>query len=82
MSTSRCGRPASSPRCRARGIRWVFISNADNLGATCDPDLAAWVMTNEVPYLAEVCERTPTTARAGTSRSASRTGASCCATAR
>ena len=50
---------------RARGIRWAFISNADNLGATCDPDLAAWVMTNEVPYLAEVCERTPNDRKGG-----------------
>ncbi len=43
---------------RARGIRWIFLSNADNLGATCDPDIAAWIMTHEVPYVAEVCERT------------------------
>jgi UTP--glucose-1-phosphate uridylyltransferase len=43
---------------RERGIRRVFLSNADNLGATCDPDIAAWMSEHEVPYLAEVCRRT------------------------
>lgn len=43
---------------RGHGIRWVFLSNGDNLGATCDPDIAAWVMTHEVPFLAELCPRT------------------------
>ncbi len=43
---------------RARGIRYVFISNGDNLGATCDPDIAAWLIEHEVPFLAEVCQRT------------------------
>ena len=41
-----------------RGIRYVFLSNADNLGATCDPRIAAWIVANDVPYVAEVCERT------------------------
>ncbi len=40
------------------GIRYAFISNGDNLGATCDPDIAAWLLREQVPYLAEVCERT------------------------
>ena len=43
---------------RAKGIRYVFLSNADNLGATCDPDIAAWLIANDIPYAAEVCERT------------------------
>ncbi|MFZ1285937.1 MAG: UTP--glucose-1-phosphate uridylyltransferase [Candidatus Phosphoribacter sp.] len=43
---------------RARGIRYAFLSNADNLGATCDPDIAAWLLREQAPYLAEVCERT------------------------
>ncbi len=43
---------------RDMGIRYAFLSNADNLGATCDPDIAAWLMREQVPYLAEVCTRT------------------------
>ncbi|MGB8382832.1 MAG: UTP--glucose-1-phosphate uridylyltransferase [Dermatophilaceae bacterium] len=43
---------------RERGIRYAFLSNSDNLGATCTADIAAWLVANEVPYLAEVCERT------------------------
>ncbi len=45
-------------RLRESGFRYVFLSNADNLGATCDPDIAASLAANEVPFLAEVCERT------------------------
>ncbi|MGI8870468.1 MAG: UTP--glucose-1-phosphate uridylyltransferase [Mycobacteriales bacterium] len=41
-----------------KGFRYVFLSNADNLGATCDPLIAAWALEHDVPYLAEVCERT------------------------
>jgi UTP--glucose-1-phosphate uridylyltransferase len=41
-----------------RGFRYVFLSNADNLGATCDPRIAAWLVDHDVPYVAEVCDRT------------------------
>ncbi len=41
-----------------KGFRYVFLSNADNLGATCDPLIAAWLVEHDVPYVAEVCERT------------------------
>lgn len=40
------------------GFRYLFLSNADNLGATCDPSIAAWLVEYDVPYLAEVCTRT------------------------
>ncbi len=43
---------------REKGIRYAFLSNSDNLGATCDPDVAAWMMEQGLPYVAEVCERT------------------------
>ena len=43
---------------RERGIRYAFLANGDNLGATCDPDIAAWLIEHDVPYLAEVCQRT------------------------
>ena len=41
-----------------KDFRYVFLSNADNLGATCDPRIAAWLVENDVPYVAEVCDRT------------------------
>lgn len=43
---------------RASGIRYAFISNSDNLGATCDPDIAAWLIAEGIPFAAEVAERT------------------------
>ncbi|MFW5473844.1 UTP--glucose-1-phosphate uridylyltransferase [Knoellia sp. CPCC 206450] len=43
---------------RDRGIRYLFLSNGDNLGATFDPRIPAWMARDEVPYVAEVCERT------------------------
>jgi len=43
---------------RDRGFRYLFLSNADNLGAVCDPRVPAWMADEEIPYVAEVCERT------------------------
>ncbi|KGN36510.1 UTP--glucose-1-phosphate uridylyltransferase [Knoellia subterranea] len=43
---------------RDRGFRYLFLSNADNLGAVCDPRIPAWMARDGVPYVAEVCERT------------------------
>ncbi|KGN42024.1 UTP--glucose-1-phosphate uridylyltransferase [Knoellia aerolata] len=45
-------------RLRDRGFRHLFLSNADNLGATCDPRIPAWMAREQIPYVAEVCERT------------------------
>lgn len=43
---------------RARGFRYAFVSNGDNLGATCDPAIPAWMAAESIPYVAEVCDRT------------------------
>jgi len=43
---------------RDKGFRHLFLSNADNLGATCDPRIPAWMAREGIPYVAEVCERT------------------------
>ena len=43
---------------RDKGYRHLFMSNADNLGATCDPRIPAWMEQEGIPYVAEVCERT------------------------
>ena len=45
-------------RMRAAGYRYAFISNTDNLGATCDPDIAAWLLAEGIPFAAEVAQRT------------------------
>lgn len=50
---------------RAAGIRYAFISNADNLGATCDPDIAAWLIAEGIPFAAEVAERTANDRKGG-----------------
>ena len=43
---------------RSRGIRHAFLSNSDNLGASCDGAIAAWMAREGIPYVAEVCTRT------------------------
>ncbi|MGL4176352.1 MAG: UTP--glucose-1-phosphate uridylyltransferase [Dermatophilaceae bacterium] len=43
---------------RERGYRHLFLSNADNLGATCDGTIPAWMTAERVPYVAEVSART------------------------
>ena len=40
-----------------RGYRWAFVSNSDNLGATLDERILAWLARDEVPFLMEVAER-------------------------
>ena len=48
-----------------KGIRFAFLSNSDNLGATCDPDVAAWMVGHDLPYVAEVCRRTRSDRKGG-----------------
>ena len=43
---------------REKGFRYAFLSNADNLGATCDGAVPAWMAQEGIPYVTEVCERT------------------------
>lgn len=43
---------------RDKGVRYAFLSNADNLGATCDPAIPAWMARESIPFVSEVCERT------------------------
>jgi UTP--glucose-1-phosphate uridylyltransferase len=41
-----------------RGIRYAFVSNADNLGATLDERVLAWFAAEGLPFLMEVADRT------------------------
>lgn len=40
-----------------RGYRYAFVSNSDNLGATVDTAIPAYMEANGVQFLMEVCER-------------------------
>ena len=50
---------------RERGFRHAFISNADNLGATPDARIAAWMAEHDVPFGMEVCRRTRSDRKGG-----------------
>lgn len=50
---------------RERGFRHAFVSNADNLGATPDGRIAAWMAANQVPFGMEVCRRTRSDRKGG-----------------
>lgn len=50
---------------RDRNIRYVFVSNADNLGAVLDPSILGWFATDELPFLMEVAERTEADKKGG-----------------
>ena len=47
------------------GIRWCFVSNADNLGALPDPRLARWVADEEVPFMMEAVRGTAADRKGG-----------------
>ena len=48
-----------------RGIRYAMISNADNLGSTLDPRIAAHVARERIPFLMEVVEGTEADRKGG-----------------
>jgi len=48
-----------------RGYRWAFVSNSDNLGATLDPRMLAYMAQEEIPFLMEVADRTPADRKGG-----------------
>ena len=48
-----------------RGYRYAFMSNADNLGATLDPRILAWIAGEQLPYVAELTERTAADKKGG-----------------
>jgi len=47
------------------GVRWCFVSNADNLGAVPDPRLAAWIAGEGVPFVMEAVRGTPADRKGG-----------------
>ncbi|WP_250008245.1 UTP--glucose-1-phosphate uridylyltransferase [Actinoplanes sp. M2I2] len=47
------------------GLRWCFVSNSDNLGATVDARVAAWVAAERIPFAMEVVRGTPADRKGG-----------------
>ncbi len=47
------------------GLRWIFVSNSDNLGALADVRIAAWVADEEVPFAMEAVRGTPADRKGG-----------------
>ncbi len=51
---------------RDRGIRWVFVSNADNLGASPDPAILGWIASEKYEFVMEVTPKTAADVKGGT----------------
>lgn len=49
----------------SQNIRWLFVSNIDNLGAELDARIAGWMEENELPMVMEVCRRCPADCKGG-----------------
>ena len=49
----------------SNGIKYMFVSNSDNLGATLDIDLLTYFASNNVPFLMECCARTEADKKGG-----------------
>ncbi|HET6480870.1 MAG TPA: UTP--glucose-1-phosphate uridylyltransferase [Actinoplanes sp.] len=47
------------------GLRWCFVSNSDNLGATVDVRLAAWIAAERIPFAMEAVRGTPADRKGG-----------------
>lgn len=50
---------------RAAGIKYVFVSNSDNLGAVIDPLLLGYFAKHNLPFLMEVADRTEADRKGG-----------------
>lgn len=48
-----------------KGYQYLFISNADNLGATLLPTIPNYMKENKVPFVMEVCKRTAMDSKGG-----------------
>lgn len=53
------------PQLLARGLRYAFVSNADNLGAALDPVLLGYLAEEGLPFMMEVTARTEADRKGG-----------------
>jgi len=49
----------------AQDVKYMFVSNSDNLGATLDLDLLTYFANNNFPFLMECCKRTEADKKGG-----------------
>ena len=49
----------------AAGVKYMFVSNSDNLGATLDVDLLTYFAQTNSPFMMECCERTAADKKGG-----------------
>ena len=47
------------------GIRYAFVSNADNLGAVLEPRILGWLAERRLPFVMEVAQRTAADRKGG-----------------
>ncbi len=47
------------------GMRYLFVSNSDNLGAVLDPRILGWFVSQKLAFLMEVADRTPADRKGG-----------------
>ena len=52
-------------RLLSSGVRYAFVSNSDNLGATLDPAILAWFAQSGMPFAMEVTRRTESDKKGG-----------------
>jgi phosphoglucomutase len=49
----------------AEGVKYMFVSNSDNLGATLDLDLLTYFAQSNMPFMMECCRRTEADKKGG-----------------
>jgi UTP--glucose-1-phosphate uridylyltransferase len=49
----------------SKGLRYAFVSNADNLGAAPDAEVAGWFAATGAPFAVEACRRTASDRKGG-----------------
>ncbi len=49
----------------AQGIEYAFVSNADNLGASLDDAIFGYFVEQDIPFMMEVADRTPSDRKGG-----------------
>jgi UTP--glucose-1-phosphate uridylyltransferase len=53
------------PTLLAQGFRYLFCSNADNLGAVVEPRIAHWMAAHDIPFVVESTRRTAADRKGG-----------------
>eukprot|EP00607_Mallomonas_marina_P006851 CAMPEP_0182427642 /NCGR_PEP_ID=MMETSP1167-20130531/18941_1 /TAXON_ID=2988 /ORGANISM="Mallomonas Sp, Strain CCMP3275" /LENGTH=1069 /DNA_ID=CAMNT_0024610023 /DNA_START=62 /DNA_END=3271 /DNA_ORIENTATION=- len=49
----------------SQGVKYMFVSNSDNLGATLDLDLLTYFASKDLPFVMECCNRTEADKKGG-----------------